>query len=224
MERVVVATLVVLGVCAHYSPVIAQGSPQGLPLGRVSISARATDSWPQIGIPGFSSADVFVLIDLDYADIGRAELNVSTGILAWEGEFLIPPEFAILSKIVRNHSLSVIEHSTNLIVGLSPVITAAETPTDLVHYRIGYFAGPDPPVDVWVTLGPSSPSSFDSESPGFNDNVDVGECTRASDGTPVSCLRPFAAVFGAVINCRTTCFWVPIETPSWSALKASYGG
>lgn len=179
----------------------AQDDRFGEPLGHLYFSSEATSYVPVITAPSFVPFTVYLVADLDYAEIGREELNFSTGIQAWEMGMELPglgSDFVVLNAVIRNLSINV-GNSTNVIVGIAPALLAFETPIDLVEYAFLSPASPVP-TDVTLSAGPSSPSSFDSAGPGWSESNNVGECINPVTGTSTNCLRTFAQVSPALIN------------------------
>lgn len=190
----------------------AQSSSFGTPLGWLSVSADNTSYDPDIQAQPFVPFHVFLVADLDYGDIGRPELNSSTGIQAWEAGLDIPglgSDLIITGKVIRNGGVE-LGDQTNNIIGLYSAILADQTPIDLVDYTVlSLVAGGLQ--DVRLTLGPSTPSSFSPERPGMADNIPVDECTNPVTGEPTSCLRAFANTSPAVINCVNDCIEPPFD-------------
>jgi len=203
----------------------AQSTP-GQPLGWIYLSSDNTVYKPDIYATAFVPFTFYMMLNLDYGFINRSDLNTSTGVQAWEASLILPAEFTILSVTVQGVS-QYLGDATNLIVGLPATILAAQTPTDLVAYSVGKFT-PGDPVDVVLDIGPHSPSSFSPAAPGMNDSADIGECTKISDGSTVKCLRPFAKVSRAVINCNSPwcdpCGYIGCATENtrWSTIKATF--
>jgi len=196
----------------------------GQTMGTLYLSASPTEYQPnQTGVSLFTPFTVYLVPDIDYADIGHPELNAGTGMQAYEVGVEFPAELTLISAIIRNSSTSPGGGTTNLIVELSPTILAAQTPIDLVEFSLGAFSDTIDLTDMCLELHASAPSSFDPAAPGFNDSSDALECHTA-DGSPIQCLRAFEYVRPMGINCRRQCCWTidPVEESSWSTLKADF--
>lgn len=227
MKRAAIAALLVLTVAMSAAPAFAQNSSFGQPLGWLFLSADNTAPYePNISAAPLTPFKVYLMVSLSYSYIGQGNLDNGVGIVAWEASVDIPglgPDIIIQSAIFRNEG-AVFGTDTNIQHGMSAPIVAADTPIDLVEYNMVVFNSTGVS-DVELTLGPSSPTSFDPAAPGFNDSQDIGECTNPVNGDPQACLRPFAKLTGTIINCRRPeCFPPrPVAKTRWSAIKASYG-
>ncbi len=222
MKRVAIVALVMLTVTLSAASVFAQGSTPGQTMGILSVSGNGTAYMPNITVVPGTPFDLFILAELDYGDIGRPSLNASTGLRAWEAGLTIPSSFLIAQATIRNVALNLgTPPNTDFLVGLTTAIIANTTPIDLVQYSIVFFGGAAP-TDLLLELGQASQSSFNPPAAGFNDNIDVGECINLATGGGTECLRPFAVVRPAVVNCVNNCI-TPVETPSWGAIKANFG-
>ena len=184
----------------------AQNSSFGEPLGRVYYSADPTSIQPSITAEPFVPFDVYMVLDLDYGDIGRPELNATTGVAAWETNLELAglgSDFIILSARIRSIALNVGDR-TNIIAGVSPPVLADQTPIDLVQYTL-FAPVTDVPSDVVVTGGATTPTSFDPPSPGWVESLRTVNLRY--------CGVPMASAFG---QARTV--------PTWSSCRPSHWG
>lgn len=199
--RLFFSLIVALGLLGTATLAEAQSSGFGEPLGHLYFSAEPTSYDPNITAPSFVPFTVYLVADLDYADIGREELNSNSGIAAFEMDMQLPglgSDFLVLSARIRNVAVN-IGDQTNVIVGINPPVLAAQTPIDLVEYTF-LSVSPTVPTDARIEAGPASPSSFSPATPGWAESADIGECTNPVSGAPTKCLRAFAEVSPAVIN------------------------
>jgi hypothetical protein len=209
-----------LMLCATLAAAQNDDSRYGHPLGTISFSGMPDAYEPYIIAGSFEPIDFYVIAQIDFADIGRAELNTQVGIYGWEAFATIPPEMIITSRmIVQPGAINLGSHE-NWILGLGDECFAWEFPLALVHYTALFTQTPEP-MDLVLDLGPSVPTSFpNAPGPGWLDSEPSGECTFPS-GAPTKCLRLFAHVRGMRINCVQDCT-VVTEPGSWGALKSRY--
>jgi hypothetical protein len=97
------------------------------------------------------------------------------------------------------------------------MVEASTKPAVVVRY-IGFLAAPAL-TDLVVGLGPSSPSSFERNVPGWLEEFVSGQCPG------VRCLREFAGWESnrLVVNCRVESECRVATAPrSWGSVKASF--
>jgi hypothetical protein len=184
------------------------------------------------GLPAFETLGFFLVIALDFADVGQPEWNATHGLRGWEARVHIPQELTIIARTVRPRPCPLdMCLNDNFIVGIGITILAASTPYAVVEYDGILLQNAQ---DVRLTLGASTPSSFDSQGgpgpvPGWLEGPATGDCL--SDGEPVECLRPFRRWQGCanqlVLNytgeggCAQRCAMATNST-TWSSVKSRY--
>jgi hypothetical protein len=236
MKRVAIAALALLVLGGTAASSMAQTF--GQELGSLYLSRSQTEYQPNLGgagvngapdedpIASFQNFSFYIVTEIDYADIGLGNQNGAAGLQAWEAAIDLGEAvgLTVLSRTMFPGGAGDLGNGNdNWVVFLGSQVTALSTPFVLVEYSGGFFGG-EPPSDILVPIGSSSPSSFNPPVPGWNEGVALGECTL--NGNPIKCLRPYAFTGRMTINCVTQCLDVnnvSTETPSWGAIKANYG-
>ena len=202
---------------------IAHGQLVGEPLGTIYLSAtpHAREGMMTAGV--FVPFEIYIVGDVDYGHIGRSDQNATNGPAGWEASVSMPAEILLLSTITHPPGFAInLGNTTNFLVGLGTIFTAATGPWTLVTYNTMILL-PTPPTDLVVDLGAATPTTFvDSPAPGWVDGQVMNECFLPT-GLPSKCKRIFANVYGLRINCVTDCT-VPTESKSWGSMKTNFGG
>ena len=86
------------------------------------------------GLPPFVPIEFFVVVDLDFADIGPPELNAVNGLSGWEARVNVPEELVITACPVNPHRPGPLNGCANFIVGTGITIVADSMPFALVEY------------------------------------------------------------------------------------------
>jgi hypothetical protein len=188
------------------------------------------------GVPPFSTLNFFLVVHLDFADIGQGGQNLSNGFRGYETKVDVPPQLTITARTKQPPtSINVGDDATNnWIVGTGITITAGQTPYAVVEYNSILLSAAQ---DLTLSLGPSDPSSFDVAGgpgpvPGWLEGLPTGECVNSS-GSPRECLRAFGRWDGCentfVINytgrlgCACRCFVCEAtQEATWGSVKSRY--
>lgn len=205
------------------------------PVGDIYLSFDATALPPKVADAGdaarwktvapFTAFNFYLLLHIDWAQppYNDAARNTSDGASAWEGSVNFPATVIITARqLPPGHSDFGSDSAgfDNWIVGTGgQCINAASTPFTLVSYSGLLSAAVN---DVQLTVGPSSPSTFDDAGcsiciaqPGFLDCQTAGALYPSRQ----------AAWRGhwITLNCTTgPCTGLPAETKSWGNLKSEF--
>jgi len=184
-------------------------------------------------IRSFTEFPWYLLVEIDFRDIGLGDQNASNGIQAWEAYVSISDEITVIREVVQPPgSLNVgirpprEVNDSNWIVVTGTLIPADSTPFVLVEYT-GLLLSDA--TDLHVDLAGAEPSSFTGTGgpgpvPGWVEFHPTGECDN-------ECLRPFARwdhCTGLTVNtthpygCECVCICDPVSPTSWGALKARF--
>lgn len=110
-SRALLTSLVLaLALISGLPPLVLGQTTPGEPPGLVYFSESPTHHDPFINVAPFTPFTLYLVADIDYADLGRADLNASVGIQAWEAGAVIPglgEDFLITSATIRNESVNV---------------------------------------------------------------------------------------------------------------------
>jgi hypothetical protein len=244
MKRLAIAALAVLALGMGSMPAAAQQFADAF--GDLYITTDvAVDPWDlelgptsicidDPGVPAFSTLNFFLVIKLDFADIGQEGQNVSNGFGGYEAQVTIPADLTITARTKQPpSSINVGNDATdNWIVGTGIVITASTTPYAVVEYNSILLAAAQ---DLSLTLGPSDPSSFDVAGgpgpvPGWLEGVPTGDCVSGT-GSARKCLRAFERWdqcentffinYTGDGGCAERCI-VATKDTSWGALKSKF--
>jgi hypothetical protein len=184
-------------------------------------------------IPAFQAFTWYLVVHVDFADIGLGNQNGSNGLQAWEAGVSIPDEITVTGSTFNPPgSVNVGQppadpNDSNWIVGTGVIVTAASTPIQLVTYNGLLLADA---TNLEITILAAEPSSFTSvggpgEVPGWVEWNETGECAS-------HCLRQFArwdvCETSFVVNydeagetCESRCI-VATESTSWGGLKSRF--
>jgi len=216
--RTPIPTLVLLLILV----VPARAQEFGPALGELYLSFEPDSRVLVMDHPAFEQFQFHVLAAIDWGDAGLAAHNGFNGIRGWEASVQVPAELTVVGREVRPaSSIDIANGADNYVVGTGQLVDAWAAPVSLVVYT-AFLASPDL-TDLVVTLGASSPTSFDVPGgpgavPGWLEFHRSGQCGENR------CLRSFAESSGRlVINCRSEseCRVATVRR-SWGALKASY--
>jgi hypothetical protein len=230
---------IVLCLASGLCPNFAKAQAYGDSLGRIYLTRDpSVDPWDTLwnweatciddpGLAPFTPLEFYLVIHVDYADLGRPELNATHGFDAWEGRVYIPSQLTVLERTLQTPSLFPPPTEDNWIVYLADPVIAASTPVAVVKYKVVLLEAAR---NLWLRIGPPDPPNMIPFAPGWRENVPSGEC--AEDDEPVPCVRPFrewdGCLYDLVINyagfggCACRCICDPVQKSSWGAVKSRF--
>lgn len=197
--------LAVLLVIAGARPAQAQ---QGPDLGDLFLSFHPTLVVQQLDLEANATFDVYVKVQVDFADVGEPTRNTFDGVKTWEACLSFPPEVTITDRIVTHPSFNGADESCdeNWQMVLDSCLRTSEASAILVRYRCRLSLDV---TNLEIAIGGASPSSIEGERPGWFQCLDTGQTG----------LHAFASGYTEplVINSEVT-----VEESSWSALKDDF--
>jgi hypothetical protein len=185
-------------------------------------------------IPPFQEFTWYLVVAIDFADIGLDNQNSANGLQAWEAGVYIADEITVIGSTLHpSTSVNVGQpppndpNDSNWIVGTGGLVSAMSTPYAVVEYQGMLLTEA---TDLEVLVQSAEPSSFTGTGgpgpvPGWVEFEATGECDDA-------CLRQFevwdTCHTTLMINytpepCECRCYgcW-PTEETSWGAIKARF--
>ena len=218
LARTVLIVLVAIPVATATS-VHAQSEQYGLPLGRLCLSFSASEHVATADREPFEQFNFFLLARVDWADVGLDGHNGFNGMAAWEASVNAPAGLTVMGReILPATSINVGIGTDNYVVGTGSVYNVSRAHTTLVRFTAILMQ--DSPDDLVLTVGASTPSSFEGTQPGWLEARSSGECPAPHR----TCKRAFAEWnTRLVINCRdeAECKVSTVST-SWGAVKSAF--
>lgn len=211
-----VLLLFVMGSVAADGRDAAAQSDVGPPLGVLYVSLSPDSYEPILQHPQpFTPYDLYVVVDIDFAQIGAPSQNLSNGLLAYEFGISSLGTAVLLSADYVGE-INIGSGSRDWIVGVGiPVIPVSSTPRPLVKYSFGYFSTIVDFTPIEVEVVPASIQTVPGQ-PIWQESLPLNGCTNRLTGEPVSCFFPFAELRGLLI------YWTPVESTNWGTLKQTF--
>jgi opacity protein-like surface antigen len=186
MKKLAIAALVLLAMSAIGSPAAAQSI--GADCGDIFLSA-ANDSYvDKVEVGTFTNFNWYLVVELDYADVGLPDQQAANGLKGWECSVDVPATITVLNRTLQPETSLNIGQDDNWIIGTGQNVRAINTPFAVVAYTALLLSAQE---NLHLTLAGTTPSSFVPAVPGWVEFNPTGECTFA-DGSPKPCLRAFA--------------------------------
>jgi hypothetical protein len=202
----------------------------GETMGRIYLTADQHETVSFLGKQAPYQQFVFYLmVHLDFGDIGQPELNNVDGLAAWEASLRVPEGVTITKREPLPLAVNVAVGEDNWVMGVPYMVAAWQTPTVLVKYTAILLV--DGLSDLVITIHESDPTTFDhpdarERGPGWLEWQPTGECEFSSRKPASGCLRTFESWQDNrfVINCKLEkeCSNVARDSASWSAVKARF--
>lgn len=208
MKRLAIGALAVFALAAFAGTAAAQLGNQFGEIYFSTLEDGTGDDYNE-GLEAFAQFDIYVMVDIDFADDGRGGENLTNGLTGWEAEFTVPAEITILGRELRPGTSVNVGQGDNFIVGTGGLVSANSTPFAVLRYQGGLFV-PVPPTDLVITVGPSTPNSEGTGGPNWLESQS-GEIHEFADGW-------MTATF--TVNC-TTCS-VSTSDESFGSVKARF--
>lgn len=191
-------------------------SDVGPPLGTLYVSSLP-DEYRMFSLPPplFSPFDIYVGVNIDFADIGAPEQNAFNGIRAYEFGISSPAPLIIVGADWEGE-INLGQSNLDYIVGVGvPFVVASSTPRWLVHL-----------VGLYVSYGGAGYMEVALAStqtvPGkvvWQEEYRGNGCTHRLTGAPERCFFPFAELLSLCVT--PGCFGAT-ETSSWGTLKQDF--
>jgi hypothetical protein len=182
---------------------------QGDPLGRLYLSFAPDAEVRNAELEAMQSFELYLIAELDFTDIGDPDRNEQDGIKGWETCITIPPEVTVTNMEILRPGFNGADDSCdeNWIMILDSCAFGEDMPVAFVRYEAVLTTAAR---NVELSLGPASPSSIDTNAPGW--------FVCAPRGEPGD-IRPFEPDWSelTVINER-----VATDAFSWSAVKSLF--
>ena len=185
--------LVFVLLCCVGSSAIAQVNLYPEPLGTLYLS-----SWPDefreiyCSIAPLHAFDFYLVADIDFGDIGRAEENVSNGMLAWEAQITIPTEILLLAATLHPRTSINIGSIRNGVYDYF-VGTGQRAPVGELYVLVAYegFMS-DPPAfgRAVATIAPMTENPSVPDATVWVESLPAGGCEVR--GLPEPCIYRFA--------------------------------
>lgn len=230
---IVVASFLTLATpnLSFVTPTLAQTS-FGRTMGSLYLSMDPSDNVPFIeNQPALVEFEFYLMVALDFGDIGKPELNNLDGLAAWEASLDIPEAVTVTRRVTTPLAINVGKGADNWVVGLPEMLAAWTTPAVLVTYTAVLLS--EGQSDLVITIHESTPTTFEhpdapAQGPGWLEWYPIGECEFSSRIAGNGCLRAFErwAENRLVLNCVTEqeCTSTVAEGASWGAIKARFAG
>ena len=219
MKRFAIAALSLLILGTMVTPVLAQFERSDFydtPMGSIYVSKEPNSYNPYWQLfPTFTQEFVYVVAEIDFADIGVGAQNVSNGIRAWEGGVTIPEGVNVLGNDWEG-AINLGTGAGDYIVGIgTPIITAASTPTPLVTFSFLALAAVETQ-EMMITAS-SSPSFPATPSSIWIEELTLNGCQNVQNQLPTQCFFVWEFTGSMWISSGIT-----NETESWGGLKSRF--
>ena len=199
MKPIAIVALTLLIAAAVAAPAHAQ-IYQGGPLGALYATTNAASYVGELGnIPLATPFTFYLVIDIDFADIGAPEQNSSNGLLAWDGRVTAPAGLTIIGNTVSPASSVDIGTKSaptyDYIVGTGQLVQVG-APVPVVTFQALLLA---PTTDnIIVRVGRPALGSI-PDAPAWGEAVALNGC-ESSPGRATQCLFAFAETRNLVLN------------------------
>lgn len=217
MKRIATVALALLVTGAIARPVMAQ-SDVGAPLGSLYLSASNNSYEPIMQNLVVSQIyTIYLVADIDFADIGRPEQNASNGMTAWEASITAPPSMFILSRDrTPPESLRIGADDNDFIVALGSTLAASTFPRPLVTISF-LLGGPVPAPGFEMVVAPARAAQTVPGEAVWLEAQTANGCTNTLSGAPEACIFPFAFLGNLTVSTD-----ISAEESSWGELKKGY--
>lgn len=210
----------------HVGPASADEGPEFTELGEIVVSASLDRYEPFLRVEPFVPFEFYVLVRIDFADLGRPELNGTYRMTGFEGAYAWDPGLWLLGTIYEGWVFGECDGYDNRRICYYGMNLQA----DFVDYvPVIRFVGmlTEPLENLYVTLEPIDLYYY---LPGYIAPVWYGQplpqdaCPSERFITPDLCRFTFATVGNLVLNCtdEPACRAVSNETTSWGTLRSRY--
>jgi hypothetical protein len=194
----------------------------GTPMGSLFVSGSEGAYEPFVAAPAFTPFRIFVVTELDYADVGLPALNGVNTMAALEFRLDIDPRIVVLNTVFGYGDGQQIATAPDYVLGFAPGLPSgmfapvATIDAMLLEEATDAYVLIEGVVDIF--------SSFENGEPGWAERGLSEDCTNRVWGTPEPCLRNFVRIEGMVVNCTDlpACRAVPTERMDWGGVKARY--
>jgi len=197
MKRIAIAALALIAVSVMALPATAQVNLADERLGSLYVSGAEDRQVTTIdgnvvavNIP----FDVFVVADIDFADIGAGDQNLTNGISAWEGAFTVPAPLLVISEVFFPAGAlnfgSVSGSVREYIIGTGSTLTVGG-PTKLIQWSVLLSGAPGLEFDDTITVAPVAAPSTPGEVVWVED-APLNGCEV--NGNPAGCIFRFESL------------------------------
>lgn len=219
MKRFAIAALSLLILGTMVTPVLAQLDQVNFyqtPMGSIYVSKEPDSYVPhwQLYLPFTVGQKVYVVADVDFADIGAASQNLSNGIRAWEGGVTLPPAVNVISHIVVG-GIDLGSGPGDYIVGMGNPVLASSTPLPLVTYEF-FATSPIETFEMQITES-SAPSFPVLNSSIWLEQLTLNGCQNTVSLLPTQCFFVWEFMGSMMISSGIT-----TESESWGGLKTRF--